>query len=724
MSDSDNVSLSLRVAEALKKDAGLHIVRLDKRDMAALGIKPGDVLRIKGTREALARAMHSLMYDRGTSQIQMDGVLRENAGVGLGDTVEVSGAAPPKATLLKLTLLQPEGTARVQDGTYVRRMIQGLPLMVGNHVRVRFMGSGFRLYEVVEARPGPAVVVTPQTEIEILTGTGEPPDKRKTGITYEDIGGLREEIQRIREMIELPIKHPQLFERLGIDPPKGVLLHGPPGTGKTLIAKAVANEANIHFISVNGPEIVNKFYGESEAQLRSLFEEAARKAPSILFIDEIDAISPKRTEVTGEVEKRIVAQLLALMDGLKGRGEVIVIGATNIPNVIDPALRRPGRFDREIATKIPDRQARLEILQIHTLGMPLDEDVQLERLAEITHGFVGADLEALCREAALYRLRTLMESTDLLQDETSLDFMEELTLSMDDFLNALKMVDPSAIREVSVEIPEVRWEDIGGLEDVKARLQQIVEWPIRYRELYEELRYPPPRGILLTGPPGTGKTLLAKALATETQRNFIAVKGPELLSKWVGESEKGVREVFRKARMSAPSILFFDEIDALVPRRGSGEADGRVTEKVISQFLTEMDGIEIVGDVIVLAATNRADLLDPAILRAGRFDVVLQLGLPDLEARRKILEVANEGRPLAKNTDLARIARRTAGLVGSELAWISDRALELAIGEYIRARPGGAIEPPFGVELRTEHFQQALEEYETRAKKETPHEAK
>jgi transitional endoplasmic reticulum ATPase len=710
-------AISLRVVEALKKDVGLHIVRMDKNEMDKLGVRPGDIVLMKGKKRTLARAMHCLMYDRGNSQIQMDGVLRENAGVGLDDYVEVARADPRNATRVRLSLANPDSAARMQDPDYIRRMIQGMPLMVGNQFRVRFMGSGFRLYRLVEAYPAPEVVIGPQTEIRIeQDGAEEAPGKVKTGITYEDIGGLWEEIQRIREMIELPLKHPQVFQRLGIDPPKGVLLHGPPGTGKTLIAKAVANEANIHFISVNGPEIVNKFYGESEAQLRGLFEEAAKKAPSILFIDEIDAISPKRTEVTGEVEKRIVAQLLALMDGLKSRGEVIVIGATNIPNVIDPALRRPGRFDREIATKIPDRQARLEILQIHTLGMPLGEDVSLEKLAEITHGFVGADLEALCREAALYRLRTLMETTNMLQEGLSLEFMEELTLSMDDFLNALKMVDPSAIREIFVEIPEVHWHDIGGLEDVKARLQHVVEWPIRYRELYKEMNCPAPKGILLTGPPGTGKTMLAKALATETQRNFIAVKGPELLSKWVGESEKGVREVFRKARLAAPSILFFDEIDALIPVRGIGEADARVTEKVISQFLTEMDGIEVLGDAIVLAATNRPDLLDPAILRAGRFDVILELDVPGLEARKKILAIRNDGRPLNGNVDMDEIALLTEGFVGSEIGWVCDRALGFAIGEYIRDNPDRCETPPFNIGIRKEHFLRALEEYKSRKK--------
>ena len=704
-------TLSLRVVEALKQDAGLHIVRIDKQDMIKLGIKPGDVVLIKGTRQALARVMNSLMYDRGISLIQMDGILRENAGVRLDETVQIERISPPDATKVSVRCLQSDASPKTLDPVYIHRLVQGLPLLVGNQFRVRFLGTGFCHYKLISAEPSSEVVITPQTHVQVLTAEKESFESQKTGITYEDIGGLRDEIQRIREMIELPLKYPQVFERLGIDPPKGVLLHGPPGTGKTLIAKAVANEANIHFISVNGPEIVNKFYGESEAQLRSLFDEAAKKSPSILFLDEIDAIAPKRTEVTGEVEKRIVAQLLALMDGMKARGEVIVIGATNIPNVIDPALRRPGRFDREITTTIPDRQARLEILQIHTRGMPLSEDVHLEQLAEITHGFVGADLEALCREAALFRLRSQLESMDLFEKGISMEILQKLYIAAEDFMNALKVVEPSAIREVAVEIPEVRWDDIGGLEDVKSRLKQIVEWPLLYRELFTRLECRPPKGILLTGPPGTGKTLLAKAVATETQRNFISIKGPELFSKWVGESEKGIREVFRKARMAAPSILFFDEIDALIPRRGSGESDARVTEKVISQFLTEMDGIEILGDVLVLGATNRPDLLDPAVLRPGRFDEVIELGMPDRDAREKILIVHAGKRPLSADVSLHELAGLTQGFAGSALAWLCDRALRLAIEEYIQTQIQQEQEPLFQIEIRKEHYLQSIEEY-------------
>ncbi len=713
-----NKALSLRVVEAPKRDVGLNIARIDKKNMARLGMRAGDILLIQGKQKALARAQQSLETNGGRSLIQMDGVLRENAAVGLDGAVRVEKSNPANATKVTLRCLQYDKSPEVNDPGYIRSLIQGktfvngIPLLIGNQIRLRFLGSGFRFFKLIDAVPENAGIITPRTEVEILPAEKKDSEEYKTGITYEDIGGLQEEIHRIREMIELPLKHPQLFERLGIGPPKGVLLHGPPGTGKTLIAKAVANETDIHFISVNGPEIVNKFYGESEAQLRSLFDEASKKAPSILFLDEIDAIAPKRTEVTGEVEKRIVAQLLAIMDGLKERGEVIVIGATNIPNVIDPALRRPGRFDREIATRIPDRQARLEILQIHTRGMPLAGDVNLGQLAEITHGYVGADLEALCREAALFRLRSLLESVDLIREDISLEILENLSVSMEDFKNALKLVEPSAIREVFVEVPEVKWEDIGGLDEIKARLQQIVEWPLLYTQLYKDLGYKPPKGILLTGVPGTGKTLLAKALATETQRNFITIKGPELISKWVGESEKGVREIFRKARMASPSILFFDEIDAMIPKRGSGEADARVTERVISQFLTEMDGMEILGEVIILGATNRKDLLDPALLRPGRFDVVLELGVPDLKARKEVLHIHNRKRRVSDDMNFDELARLTEGFVGSDIAWICDRALGLAIEEYIQKDSSSAKKPPFNVAIKKRHYMQSLKEYE------------
>ncbi len=707
-------SLTLRVQEAQRQDAGLHRVRIDSRDMKSLGLKAGDPVLIRGKSQALARAEPSRMYDRGLSLIQMDGVLRENAGVGLDDMVRVEKVAALEASRITVRPL-PSGTGtRVHVAAQVLQAAQGIPFQVGSRFRVRFMGAGFRLYEIAETTPPGPVLVATGTEVHVLQEEVEDRETRRTGITYEDIGGLWEEIQRIREMIELPLKHPAIFTRLGIDPPKGVLLHGPPGTGKTLIAKAVANEADIHFISVNGPEIVNKFYGESEAQLRGLFEDAEKHAPSILFMDEIDAIAPKRVEVTGEVEKRIVAQLLALMDGLHSRGEVIVIGATNIPHVIDPALRRPGRFDREVATKIPDRQARLEILQIHTAGMPLTEDVDLTHLAEIAHGYVGADLEALCREAALARLRCIMETRDLFREEENPDLTGELVIHMEDFTGAMRMVEPSATREVVVEVPEVRWEDVGGLEQAKAELQQLVEWPKRYRDLYRHFACPHTGGILLTGPPGTGKTLLARALATETQRNFLAVKGPELFSKWVGESEKGVREVFRTARAAAPSLVFFDEIDAMAGVRGDGGGDSRVTEKVISQFLSELDGIEALGDVIVAAATNRRDLIDPAILRAGRFDVELELGPPDMKARRQILEVHTRDMPLEKKVDLKELARLTDGRVGSELAWICRQALRATLEEYVRKHPDRAGTPPFKLKVKRKTFFQALELLQSR----------
>jgi len=713
-------SLSLRVQEGQRQDAGKHLARIDARDMKALGVRSGDPVLIHGARTAAARVEPSRMYDRGLSLVQMDGVLRENAGVGLDETVRVERAVGVHASRVAVLPVFSEGDGRrVHGASQILHAIQGFPLRAGNRFRVRFVGAGFRLYEVVEVRPGETGVVSASTVVQVVQADPRTEEKQRgTGVTYEDIGGLWEEVQRIREMIELPLKHPRLFTRLGIDPPRGVLLHGPPGTGKTLIAKAVANEAGIHFVSVNGPEIVNKFYGESEAQLRGLFEDAERHAPSILFLDEIDAIAPKRVEVTGEVEKRIVAQLLALMDGLRARGQVVVIGATNIPHVIDPALRRPGRFDREIATRVPDRNARLEILQIHTAGMPLAQDVDLAQLADLAHGYVGADLESLCREAALVRLRRIMETRDLFREEEGTGLEAELVIRMEDFLGAMKMVEPSAVREVLVEVPEVRWGDVGGLEEEKAALERLAEWPIRYRELYRHFTCPPARGILLTGPPGTGKTLLARALATETQRNFISVKGPELFSKWVGESEKGVRALFRTARAAAPSLVFFDEIDAMLSVRQGGGGDGRVTEKVISQFLTEVDGIEALGDVIVVAATNRRDLIDPAVLRAGRFDVELALGPPGPAARKQILAVHTRGLPLERKVDLDELARLTDGLVGADLAWLCRHAFRQTLEAYVQRSPARAGRPPFRATVKRAAFLRALELL--RARKEEP----
>jgi len=533
----------------------------------------------------------------------------------------------------------------------------------------------------VIANPYAGVIINPTTVLEVK-GSGDKEAGART-FSYEDVGGLGREIRRIREIVELPLRYPQVFERLGIDAPKGVLLHGPPGCGKTLIARAVAHETEAAFFAVNGPEIIHKFYGESEANLRKIFEEAERRAPSIIFLDEIDCIAPRREKVVGDVEKRVVAQLLALMDGLSQRQNVVVIAATNIPNVLDPALRRPGRFDREISIPIPDRNGRKSILEIHTRGMPLSEDVDLDHLAGITHGFVGADLAALCREAAMGCLRRVMPEIDFAADEIPYEVIMKLEVYMRDFVEALREVSPSAVREVFIEVPEVHWDQVGGLEDIKRQLVEAVEWPLKYEDLFAQAGVKPPKGILLTGPPGCGKTLLAKAAATETEVNFISVRGPQLLAMYVGESERAVREVFQKARQAAPAILFFDEIDAMVPTRGSGTTDSHVTERVISQFLTEMDGIEDLSGVLVLGATNRADILDPALLRPGRFDLQLEVAPPDLEGRKQIFEIGLRGKPVARDVRVQALAEAADGFTGADIEAVCQRAALEALREAV-----------------------------------------
>ncbi|MEM1976331.1 MAG: CDC48 family AAA ATPase, partial [Nitrososphaerota archaeon] len=562
----------------------------------------------------------------------------------------------------------------------VRSQLLNLPVMRGDVIVIPVLGMGIEL-KVVTTSPSNVVIVTENTVIEVSST----PVKRVEeigGVTYEDIGGLHEELQRIREMVELPLKHPELFRHLGIEPPKGVILWGPPGCGKTLIAKAIANETGAHFISINGPEIMSKFYGESEARLREIFKEAEENAPSIIFIDELDAIAPKRSEVTGEVERRVVSQLLTLMDGLKSRGQVIVIGATNRIDAVDPALRRPGRFDREIRIGVPDRNGRKEILQIHTRRMPLADDVDLDELANITHGFTGADLAALCREAAMNALRRFLPKIDLEKETIPAEVLEELRVTREDFMNALKIVQPSALREVILEIPNVRWEDIGDLEQVKQELREAVEWPLKYPDLFKRLGIKPPKGILLYGPPGTGKTLLAKAVANESEANFISVKGPEILSKWVGESEKAVREIFQRAREAAPCIIFFDELDAIAPRRGL-HTDSGVTDRIVNQLLTEMDGIQILKDVVVIGATNRPDILDPALLRPGRFDRVIFVPPPDVEGRYQIFQIHTRDMPLADDVDLRKLAEMTEGYTGADIEALCREAALNAARENI-----------------------------------------
>jgi transitional endoplasmic reticulum ATPase len=675
--------LTLKVSEALPKDVARGIVRLDPADLARLGLGIGDVVEVAAKRPTYARAMPAFADQRGKGLVQMDGIVRANAGASLDERVTLRPAKVQPARSLTLAPAQaPRGAAPALAPRDLARLLDGIPVAAGDHVRVQLLAGRSQSFTVVEAAPAGPVLIGPATAIRLAAEKAAGRSERG-GVTYEDIGGLRREVRRIREMIELPLRYPEVFERLGIDPPRGVLLHGPPGSGKTLIARAVAHEASAHFITINGPEVIDKLYGASEANLRGIFEEARKKAPAIIFIDEIDAIAPKREDMSGDrqVERRVVAQLLALMDGLESRGNVIVIAATNLPNALDPALRRPGRFDREIAISVPDREARREIVEIHTRGMPLAEDVSLDRLAAVTHGFVGADLEALAREAAMVALRRLLPDIDFSQAHIPAEKLMALDVTADDFTAALNEVEPSAIREVFTEVPDVSWDDVGGLDAVRRLLVEMVEWPLRHAPLFDRAGVKPPRGILLHGPPGTGKTLLAKALARQSEANFIAVKGPQLLNMYVGESERAVREVFRKARQAAPCIIFFDEIDSLAPVRGQG--DSGAAERVVAQLLAELDGIEELKGVAVLAATNRADRVDPALLRPGRFDEVVELPPPDRAARRQILAVHTRRIPLAADTDLDALADATEGYVGADLEGLCRRAALLAIREYL-----------------------------------------
>jgi transitional endoplasmic reticulum ATPase len=702
----------LKVAEALKRDAGRGLARLPPQVMEKLKLSSGDLIEIKGKRKTVAKAMPAYPEDRDKDIIRIDGTIRLNAKVGIDDKVEIKKIEGKEASRVVLAPVEPIVVSGAEE--YLSKVLESLPLVEGDRIRLSFFGTPID-FIVTEVRPrAEAVIATQNTVIEVSEKTAEAVRKIPK-ITYEDIGGLGDQIQRIREMVELPLRHPELFEKLGIEPPKGVLLYGPPGTGKTLIAKAVANETDAHFIDISGPEVMSKFYGESEARLREIFQEAEDKAPSIIFIDELDAIAPKREEVTGEVERRVVAQLLALMDGLKSRGQVVVIGATNRPNAIDPALRRPGRFDREIEIGVPDSKGRLEVLQIHTRGMPLAKDVDLKKLAEVTHGFVGADLAALCKEAAMRALRRILPEIDLESKVLPPKILEKLEVTMNDFLEALKDVEPSAMREVFVEAPNVRWNDIGDLEEVKQELIEAIEWPLKYTELFEYANVRPPKGILLFGPPGTGKTLLAKAVATESEANFISIKGPELLSKWVGESERGVRETFRKAKQAAPSIIFFDEIDAIAPRRGSEYGESHVTERVISQLLTEMDGLEELRNVTVIAATNRPDILDPALLRPGRFDRLIYVKPPDKKARIEILKVHLRGKPLSEDVNIEELAEKTEDYVGADLEAVCREASMLAMREYLKSNAEKISEKP-NFKISMKNFEEALKKVKPTSK--------
>ena len=707
--DSSQNTIVLKVKEALVKDVGRAIARMDPMDMKAMGLEPGDIVMIEGKRKTPVKVMPCFAEDRVKQILQIDGVTRENSQAGIDEKIKIEKTTYKAAIKIRL---QPDTVTGSQyksnDTRYIGSLIDGLPVSKDDKVRANLFGSRSVDYIVVDTNPSGVVLVNSNTKLDLnLPKQGE---KKSSRVSYEDIGGLGNQVQRIREMIELPLKYPEVFERLGIDPPKGVFLYGPPGTGKTLIVRAVANETDAYFLHISGPEIMGKFYGESEERLRKVFAEAQAHAPAIIFIDEIDAIAPKREDLGGEkqVEKRVVAQLLSLMDGLESRGKVIVIGATNIPNTIDPALRRPGRFDRELSVSIPDKKGRLEILQIHTRGMPLAMNVSLEKLAAVTHGFVGADLEALAREAAMTALRKILPMIDYELAEIPYDLLMKLEVSMDNFFDAMKEVEPSAIREVFVEVPDVKWEDVGGLDEIKDALKEAVEWPLKYAGLFRKANTNPPKGIILYGRPGTGKTYLAKAVASESGVNFISVKGPQIMSKYIGESEKGVRELFKKAKQAAPTILFLDEIDSICPRRSSDSSSSNVTDRVISQFLTEMDGIEDLKGVVVLAATNRIDLVDPALLRSGRFDLLFELPAPDEKTREKIFEIHTGNKSLHKSVNLKKMARETEGMVGADIEFICRKASVMAIREIIETLKEQEEEPDVNIVIKEKHFDEII----------------
>ena len=700
----------LRVKEALVKDVGRAIARIDPKDMRLLGLESGDIILIEGKRTTPVKIMPCYPEDRDKQIIQIDGISRENAQSGIDEKVKVTKTTYRQAVRIKLKPDTKSGSLfKSNDAKYIGSLINGLSVATGDKVRANLFGSRSVNYTVTDTNPTGVVLIQPNTTFQLETVKVDGVNESK--VSYEDIGGLGNQVQRIREMIELPLKYPEIFERLGVQPPKGVFLYGPPGTGKTLIVRAVAHETDAYFINISGPEIMGKFYGESEGRIRKIFEEAQAHAPSIIFIDEIDAIAPKREDMGGEkqVEKRVVAQLLSLMDGLESRGKVIVIGATNIPNSIDPALRRPGRFDREISISIPDKKGRLEILHIHTRGVPLSANVDMEKIAEITHGFVGADLEALAREAAMTSLRKILPEIDFELSEIPYELLMSLEITMENFMSAMKEVEPSAIREVFVEVPDVKWEDVGGLDKIKEALKETVEWPLKYADLFKKLDTKPPKGIILHGKPGTGKTYLAKALASESGVNFISVKGPQILSRYIGESEKGVRELFRLAKQASPCILFLDEIDSLTPRRTADSSGSGVIERVIGQFLTEMDGIEDLNGVIVLAATNRIDLIDPALLRSGRFDLIFELPLPDEKTREKIFHIHTRNKPLGKKVNLKKLSINTEGLTGSDIEFICRKAVMLCIRALIEmkaAKSGSVLDD---ISISESHFDEAIE---------------
>ena len=688
--------VQLRVEDARQRDVYRGIARIDQQTMQKLGISAGDVIEIVGKRNTAAIAWPAYSEDQNRDIIRIDGFTRKNAGVAMHELVIIHPAKVSNAITVVLAPIDMKLNVDDDFTNFVKNRLMERTFVEGDTTLVMMLGHAIP-FRVTKARPHGIVRISHGTNLQILAEPA-PEAKGVPRTTYEDIGGLHEEIQRIREMVELPLRHPELFQRLGIEPPKGVLLHGPPGCGKTLLARAVANESEANFYSINGPEIMSKFYGESEARLREMFQQAQKNAPSIVFIDELDAIAPKREEVTGEVERRVVAQLLALMDGISGRGHLIVIGATNRPEALDPALRRPGRFDREVEIGVPDKAGRYEIMQIHTRGMPLKEDVDLKKLSKISHGYTGADLAALGRETAMKALRRYLPEINLEEERIPPSVLEKMEVRMEDFLNAYREVTPTAMREVYIEVPTVRWTDIGGLENVKGELREAVEWPLKNPDVFNRMGIRPPKGIMLYGPPGCGKTLLARAVATESEANFITIKGPEVFSKWVGESEKAIREVFRKARMASPAVIFFDEFESLVPRRGMGYADSGVSERVISQILTEMDGIVSLEDVVIIAATNRPDIVDPAILRPGRFDRLIYVPEPDQDSRMEIFKIYTKNMPLAKDVDLSQLIILTKKYSGADIEALCREAGLNALRNDINAK-----------EVNAEDFKKAIE---------------
>lgn len=712
---------TLKVAEAEQRDVGRKIARVDPDVAESLNIVSGDALEVSSIgRKTTVLSWPAKESDRGKGLLRMDGFIRSRLDVGINDLVEIKVVESKTAKDITFAPTEPLRIVGVEE--YLAEYLNGTLMTKGDTVPISVMGRRIDLV-VISTHPSGPVIISDTTDILVSEESSKAVQISKEGtvssITYEDIGGLGDAVARVREMIELPLRHPELFKRLGVEAPKGVLLHGPPGTGKTLLAKAVANETNSNFFTIGGPEIMSKYHGESEERLRNVFQEAEKNAPSIIFIDEIDSIAPKREEVTGEVERRIVAQLLSVMDGMKSRGKVVVIAATNRVDAIDPALRRPGRFDREIEIGVPNRDGRLEVLQIHTRGMPLDKDVDLQRLADISHGFVGADLQALAKEAAMRALRRVLPEINLSGESISVDILRKIIVRMQDFMDVIKETEPSAMREVFVEVPDIKWEDIGGLSTIKQELQEAVEWPLKYLEVFTYADATPPKGILLYGPPGTGKTLMAKAAANESEANFISIKGPELLSKWVGESEKGVREIFRKARQAAPCIIFFDELDAIAPTRGN-HGDSHVTERVISQFLTEMDGLEILTNVVVIGATNRPDIIDPALLRPGRFDRILYVPPPDRESRLQIIKIHTKKKPLDLDVDIEVLADKTDGYTGADIASLSSAAVMLALREHITKYPDSkeAEKQTKDLKINMQHFEDAMKKIRPLSKQE------